>query len=241
MASVGFSLPLWEAVGDEDYETVNLLLDNGEDINMSGEKGSSLLFHATATSIDSTHMIHLLLSRGADVEGNDEPLSALHVACLFGDVAAARVLIAYGANVNVRSKYEEPSIVRAIRYQDDVKSDDQVTMIRLLISSGGDMQYNRRGKTLLMYAAQRGGIAVVRELISLGLDPEAYSEKGRTAMTYAHDAGHTEIEDMLRIEIQYRDSCVAFATGNQPTSGHSSLVRGLCPELIDMIFDHVSK
>jgi ankyrin repeat protein len=240
MASVGFSLPLWEAVGDDDYETVNLLLDDGGDINMADEKGSSLLFHATATSIDSTHMIHLLLSRGADVEGNDEPTSALHAACFFGDVAAARVLITHGANVNVRSEFQEPSILSAIRCQDDVKSADQVTMLLLLISWGGDMQYNQRGKTLLMYAAKQGRIAVVRELMSLGLDPEACSEKGKTAMTYAHDAGHTEIEDMLRIEIQYRDSCVAFATGNQPTSGHSSLVRGLYPELIDMILDHVS-
>jgi ankyrin repeat protein len=242
MASSGFSLPLWEAVGDDDFETVTRLLDEGADINMSDEKGCSLLFHATATSIDNnTHMIRLLLERGADVEEKDGAMSALQLACFFGDVAAANVLLVHEADLGVQSEFQIPSILVAIRCRDSVKDADQVRMIRLLVSFGADLQYNQRGKTLLMYAAKQGRIAVIRELISLGLDPEACSEKGKTAMTYAHDAGHTEIEDMLRMEIQYRDSCVAFATGNQPKAGHRSLVRELHTELINMILAHLSK
>ena len=56
MTSVGHSLPLWEAMQNNEYEKVIFLLDNGEDINMPNEEGNTLLFNATTRSLGCTNI-----------------------------------------------------------------------------------------------------------------------------------------------------------------------------------------
>lgn len=82
-------------------EPLTLMLDAGLNVNLSNEKGNSLLMLAAYNN--SIDVAKLLLERGADVDKrNDRNQTPLAGVCFKGYTEMAQLLISYGADVDAQ-------------------------------------------------------------------------------------------------------------------------------------------
>jgi len=86
-----------------DWPALNILLDQGVDIDTQDQNGSSALMEATfGGHIDA---VRLLIGRGADVNlANRDGWTPLMEACSKGYADIARILVSSGANVKSEDK-----------------------------------------------------------------------------------------------------------------------------------------
>jgi len=129
-------------------------------------------------------------------------------AASYGRLEAARLLIALGANPNAQgcTLGYSPLIwgAQESRYPGACES---IKMVRLLISSGADVNLRGGGGwTALMSASFEGQFDVVKELIKSGADVYAKDYKGKTAEEYARDEGFNEVARYLKITKSLADA-----------------------------------
>ena len=95
--------PLHRATYGEHPDTVELLLDNGADIDARNEKGWTALH--VAALCGNTRVMKILIGRGADVNAADhEDVTPLHMAAESGCYDAAKLLLLSMADANARDK-----------------------------------------------------------------------------------------------------------------------------------------
>lgn len=83
-------------------KTVEILLNNGADINTSSTKTDCSLFLACQHGYDST--VQILLSKGAKINlCRDDGTSPLFVACQMNHYSTVQLLLKYGADVHLCS------------------------------------------------------------------------------------------------------------------------------------------
>jgi ankyrin repeat protein len=119
--------------------------------------------------------------------------TALHFAAFFGGGAAARALLAAGADPNLRSRndFEVMPIHSAVagRHGD---------VVAALLDAGADPNVRQRhGWTPLQGAAQHGDTEMIDRLLAAGADPGAANDAGVTAADLAREAGHTALAERL--------------------------------------------
>jgi ankyrin repeat protein len=104
--------------------------------------------------------------------------TALHGACYWGSVAAARLLIDSGADVNAKTRdaFLQIAPLGAAVATPDVPNPSQneavvSSLVDLLLDSGADVNARRKdGMTALHAAAYRGLLQVIRQLLEGGAD-----------------------------------------------------------------------
>ena len=150
--------------------SVKALLDLGADPALRGPTGTTLV-HMVAAYPKTLPLLEGILARGADVNARDKHgRTPLMSAVLRGHVRGARALLALGADPGLR--------------------DDQ----------GGTVVYHfvagiygfRAGEP---HAEQ---LALLRDLIALGVDPNAPGPYGKTAVTIAAERGLSDVLVALR-------------------------------------------
>ncbi len=121
--------------------------------------------------------------------------TALHYAGFFGgDRLIAETLLDAGAEVNAVA--DNPTRVQPLH---SAVAGRGYEVARLLVERGADVNARQQdGFTPLMGAAQNGDDAEVEWLLSQGADPSAINEEGKTAATYADEAGHGDLAERLR-------------------------------------------
>jgi ankyrin repeat protein len=94
-----------------------------------------------------------------------------------------KVLLAAGANVNVRGRKTVQAVEQKNRHEEPVVKD------MLLVATGW---------TPLMEAAERESIQLVQLLLAAGADKNARTEEGITAAGVAQKTGNREIIELLK-------------------------------------------
>jgi ankyrin repeat protein len=180
---------------------VRLLIEKGADVNAEdGLNGNTILMHAASQG--HLEVVKLLIEKGADV--NAKPSfsngTALDQAAEAGHLEVVKLLLDKGADVNAedsdaltRALYNghgdvvkllethgaEWTLIRAVMLGD-------VKEVQQLIEGGADVNEQEDSEgTVLMMAASRKDIEVVKVLLANGADINAKSKDGRTALMAA--------------------------------------------------------
>ncbi len=138
--------------------------------------------------------------------------TALHGACYWGSVAAAKVLLERGAEVNALTKdsflkitpigcaVATPNVPNPSEDESTV-----VALVELLLANGANVNTQRRdGMTALHAAAYRGHVKVIEVLLKAGASPnirahaDSGTHAGETPLDTAVAQGQTDAAEALR-------------------------------------------
>ena len=151
---------------------INMLAGAGADPNLRANKGQTPLHEAARTN-DNPEVIAALLKAGADVNvragGGRTPL---HTAAKEANPAVVAVLLEAGADVNARTRDGNTPLHEAASWASNP------AVLELIVKAGADLQARGRwGRTPLHAAGRPAKFSV---LLSLGADPTALDDDGRT-------------------------------------------------------------
>lgn len=123
---------------------------------------------------------------------SSDGFTPLHLACFFGQLEAAKVLIINGADANAVS----PSRIAVIHSAAASRSAD---LLKLILSAGANPNSQQQaGYTALHEAAMHNSVERARALLDAGADPAITSDAGLTAADMAAKEGGKEVEELLR-------------------------------------------
>jgi len=119
--------------------------------------------------------------------------TALHFAAFFGGGAAARALLAAGADPNLRSRNDF-----AVMPLHSAVAGGHRDVVAALLDAGADPNvHQRHGWTPLQGAAEHGDTESVDRLLAAGADPAATNDDGVSAAALARSAGHVDLASRL--------------------------------------------
>ncbi|CEJ93014.1 hypothetical protein VHEMI08634 [[Torrubiella] hemipterigena] len=146
------------------YETVQVLLENGADVNARG--GNYKYSLIAASSQGSLEIVRLLLEYGAEVDAQDDN-NALEAASSRGYFEVARLLLQNGAD----AKAQSTSYGNILQY---ASFHGSVDIVQLLLEYGADVniQGGHYGNALEA-ASSQGNLEIVRLLLQKGADVNA--------------------------------------------------------------------
>ncbi|WP_342255471.1 ankyrin repeat domain-containing protein [Spiroplasma endosymbiont of Poecilobothrus nobilitatus] len=145
-------------------EITKLLIDNGADVNLQDENGTTPIYYAIST--DNIEIVKLLIDNGADVKNiNKNGLTPLYYAIILDKKEMVQFLINNGADVNLRDKNGLTPLHFAI-------DENNKEMVQFLINNGADVniKITSTGATILHYAIIKNKKEMVKLLINNGAD-----------------------------------------------------------------------
>lgn len=128
-------------------------------------------------------IVAALLSAGA----SPDAVGLRHMPCLeeaatLGDAGAVALLVACGANVNLRS---DEGIAPLEAAAGSLEGDEPGIVQTLLLAGARADAQDAGGRTALMAAAERGHVRSLVALVRAGADPRRADAAGRTAVAFA--------------------------------------------------------
>ena len=130
------------AVQERFLSIIQILIDNGADVNAKDREGFTPLHQAVEYGDEAT--TEMLIGRGADVNAKDNyGNTPLHQS---SDLKIARILISKGASFIVKNENGETPLDCAV-LEDDVK------MAKLLLKSGAKINDNGTSDHKLLHSA----------------------------------------------------------------------------------------
>jgi ankyrin repeat protein len=178
----------WNAVRQDNARAMTQLIARGTDPNLLNAQGDTLLIAALREG--SAGVVEaLLVAPGLKVDqASATGETALMVASIRGDEAAARRLLELGAQLN------RPGWT-PLHY---AASGGHVGLVELYIARGATVDARSRGDaTPLMLAASENHTEVVAVLLKAGADRQARSDRGMRAADFAKEKGHDRLAARL--------------------------------------------
>jgi ankyrin repeat protein len=120
--------------------------------------------------------------------------TALHFAAFFGKPEAARMLLEYGAAVDVftRNAFANQPLHAAAAGR-------HIEVCRVLLAAGADVNATQHGGFAPLHeAAQHGDVEMSELFLSAGADPTLTNDAGETPADTAAAAGHADLARRLR-------------------------------------------
>ncbi|THV51253.1 hypothetical protein BGAL_0117g00080 [Botrytis galanthina] len=193
----GIGNPLIAAAGHGNVNLLSLLLSHGADINAIGGYSNTALCEASDTRWGAhPDAVKFLLDKGADVNlfdtskenySNGPPLQR---AAIRGRLEIVRILLDYGANINLGAGQSGGALYEAA-------SCGHLEICELLLNLGADVHAEGMVGTVLHTAAYHGHIDIVRLLLEHGAGVDKVCEFG-TALQAAAANGHIDVFNLLR-------------------------------------------
>jgi len=180
--------PLHNAVTFPNIKAVEYLLEHGADPNAPALGGCPLHL---AAGLGNAEVAQVLLAHKADVNASQASSGArpLHLAVFFGDVATIRLLLDHGAKVNAVNKNGTPPLHRAT-WNDEI--------FNLLLERGADPKLEASdGTTTLHMACHDGSAALVKKLLLLHPDVDAWDREEYTPLLNAAEVGRVDLLQLL--------------------------------------------
>jgi ankyrin repeat protein len=162
----------------------------------------------------------LLLDEGVRPDSNTAAASPLHVACIHGHLAVARLLLQHGASLGKRDpRWGQTGLTFAIEM-------GQNAVAKMLLEAGANTETRRNGDgyTPLLFAAQEGNALGARLLLADGGGalPDTPDNDGRTPLMVAAEAGQGAVARTL-LE---RGARIDAVSGEGMTALHYVAARG---------------
>jgi len=156
----------------------------------------------TAAKYNAVNCVQLLINAGVNPNAKDHnyqtPLwgalnynyNRMAIGPLQDQSAVANLLIANGANPDQTEKGGHNLLCFSCAHQAD-------WMVSLLLEAGVSANSIQHGKSALYYAVAKGDIKIAKMLIDYGADASYVDDDGMTLLKYAHEAGGTEMAELL--------------------------------------------
>ena len=161
---------LTEAVRNGDQEQVNKLIDNGADVNAKDEKDEPVLIDAT-TRRNNEIRLNSILEEVAKLEATSMSLPDLIEKVVLGDAKAVTRLLANGADVNTKGRYDDHDGLTALFLAATLGYKE---IVKILLRHGADVNAKtNKGLTALNSASNNGHKEVVNLLLENGADANA--------------------------------------------------------------------
>lgn len=171
------SSPIHEAIYEENYTMLELLLRYGTDVNMVDKYGNTPLH--IACLLDDKEAARILLSHGAqvDVTTEDRPWTPLMVALNSNYVELAEWLISNGANLNFEDSAQgwTPLLVACEQGLTEIslRLIQQGSQVDAYIKDG-----DAKGRSAIHLASYYGEVALIQALLDRGVDVNLVPEGG---------------------------------------------------------------
>ncbi|XP_037812456.1 L-asparaginase [Lucilia sericata] len=186
----------------EEYDLVDavarsLHLSSPQELSQLGATLFPAMMNAAVVAGD-LQKINNLKAYGADLSGvNQDHRTALHLACIEGNISVVKHLLLNGVSVHIRDRYERTPLIEAI-------TNDNHDIIQMLINCGAHLTGSSRAVgEQLCAAAARGSLTRLKSYQLAGADLSQPDPSGRTALHVAALHGHEEIVQYL---LQYMDT-----------------------------------
>ena len=161
-------MDIFEAIKNEDNQRVIQLLDEGVDVDIRFENGSTPLMFAAQNG--NLEIVKLLLERGANVNAKNEIGSTvLMFADQSNNLEIIQLLLGKGANINAEDNNGLNALHYAARYSNSLE------IVKLLLESGVNVNAkSKKGNTPLMLAGRNENenyLNIVKLLLDNGANP----------------------------------------------------------------------
>ena len=161
--------PIYFGAHERRTSMLEHLLAHGADANGCNEYGDTALMEASLRG--DREIVALLLENGAKVDVSNSSGTALHNACREVHVDVVEILIAYGADVNSKTAYDDDDVQHfpldhALEY-------GHYKVVRKLTSRGANVSNVIRRINYLPRAAENGWAEIVDFLVTHGEDINA--------------------------------------------------------------------
>lgn len=220
---------LQKASARDNLEIINLLLDQGAEIDAQTDDEFPALFRAAQSG--QTAVLLELLAQNPDLEASDRAgQTPLLVASVKGHKSIVEVLLAKGAAVNAQDKEGRTPLLALAAEKSTAATwaNGGRESARLLITHGSHVDFKDRiGRTPLLWAATNGHYDLVRMLLENGASVYAVNNRGRTALHLAIDSSVTTYtEDIMRLLLHHQANACATSDGGW-TPLHNASQKGL--------------
>jgi ankyrin repeat protein len=221
----------------EDVQSVEQLLLNGANIEKRMGGRTALMLAASQGLVC---QVQLLLHYNADVSAKTlVGQTALHFAASTSHSARIiQILVKAGADTEARDRHGMTALMLAASF-----TTDRPRLVKTLIQNGSDINAsNNRGMTALYLAASHGLEKTLQVLIENDADVlTVFSD--HVTMQQRLSQLQPVIVSLIESGMQrmQRLRGEAFALGTHERLGENSRVRGLHPELVRVVLEHMSK
>ncbi|MFA6448818.1 MAG: ankyrin repeat domain-containing protein [bacterium] len=182
-----------------DNKKVLKLLKNGADINEVAAVSGTPLYLAVIQG--NVNTVKLLLAKGARVNDdirNDVCTPTLDCALKTRHLHIAELLLAQGTNINMKSKWHEPLLIRYTGSSD-------LNITKWLIEHDADVNISDKyGQTPLFYSIQNCNTVIAHNLIINGADIDINDVNGRSPLYYAQRNNCSNIVKMIEDKAKKR-------------------------------------
>lgn len=210
------------AAAQKSVNNITKLLDYGAEVNyLNPTSGTTALIEAVSLNELSMAIIKLMLDKGADVnQGSPKIPSALFASASTFHPEMVDLLIAHGANVNIKSEDNATALHQAIsgdNYQRDENEENRLKIIRLLLDKGAGLSVRQNdfgiGQfTPLLLAVQKNKLEVAELLIERGANVnEVLIKSGETAKSVLMQACEERMAGLVKLllnkgaDVNYRN------------------------------------
>jgi ankyrin repeat protein len=199
--------PLMAAIEGDHEDVIDFFLKSGANVNpeviatmeVEGLGGASPLY--TATRKENLAVIKKLLKRGVDVNRpTPNGWTPLKSAAQQGSLEIVKALLEAGADPNIADDTNYTPLMNAV-------SGEHEDIVKFLLKFNADPNIQsgenpedddwEPGRTALMDAAVSGNVAIARELLKGGANPNLVNSKGRTALHSAVISASTDMVALL--------------------------------------------